>query len=293
VNLRAAAERARPLARRAKARYRAADLATRLAYLRERNKRSSRPIVGDAPVAVSLTTHGRRIQNVFYALESIARSQTKPRRVVLWLDDPSAAADLPESLVRLQRRGLEIGLSSNYGPHTKYYPYVAEQSQHAIPLVTADDDVLYARDWLDALMGAEPAPGEVVCHRARRIELVDDAIAPYAQWGFVTDTRLTGRNFATGVGGVRYPVPLLDALHAAGEEFQSCCPKADDVWLHAIALRNGYRARQLTAIAQERPYVPFGKDVSLWPTNVTQGGNDAAVAATYTDEDVRILRSEP
>ncbi len=285
------------LPHRIRTRWQQATLGRRLARLRRRNENSTSPIVGTAPVAVSLTTHGGRIDNVFYTLETIGLGHARPERVVLWLDDATAAGAPPATLERLRRRGLEIRLTDNYGPHTKYYPFVAELAAHAKPLVTADDDVLYGRDWLAALLaGGELARGtgarEVVCHRARRIQVSAGRIAPYDTWPFATDTRATARTFATGVGGVLYPPEILDALHRAGDGFRSCCPKADDVWLHAITLRTGFRARQLAAVAREGPYVPFGKQQSLWRTNVSEGGNDVAIAATYTAADVRTLVSE-
>ena len=49
----------------------------------------------------------------------------------------------PESLRRLERRGLEVRLTQNYGPHTKYYPSLADAIADGLPLVTADDDILY------------------------------------------------------------------------------------------------------------------------------------------------------
>jgi hypothetical protein len=279
------------LVRRAGTRVRQATLGGRLAWLRRRNERSRESLLGDAPVAVSLTTHGGRIDNVFYAIEAIGAGTARPGRIVLWLDDEAAAAAPPPALERLRTRGLEIRLTRNFGPHTKYYPYVVEKGEHRIPLVTADDDVLYARDWLTALLAGAGGDGarEVVCHRARRIRVDGDRIAPYDTWPFATDTRATVRTFATGVGGVLYPPELLEALHDAGEAFRDCCPKADDVWLHAVTLRSGYRARQLADVAREGPYVPYGKDQSLWRTNVVQGGNDDAIAATYTAADVRAL----
>lgn len=280
-------------ARQVKARWREGVLHARLRRLLRRNERCRSAVVGDAPVVVSLTSHGSRVGNAFYAIESIARGRAKPARLILWLDEADAGS-LPESLERLRRRGLEIGVvTGNFGPHTKYFPYLRSESDLRLPLVTVDDDVLYQPDCLENLVGAAAearAARQVPCHRARRIEFDGDRLAPYETWRLASDTRVTPRNFATGVGGVLYPPELLEALAEAGDGFRELCPRADDVWLHAIALRHGFRARQLNAVAKDGPYVPFGKAVSLWRANVEQGGNDEAIAATYTDDDIRMLR---
>ena len=87
-----------------------------------RFKRSSF-LRGGGPV-VSLTTYGKRIGTVYLTIESIARGYTLPSRVILWLDEESVFDNLPVSLQNLRKRGLEIKLCKNYGPHKKYYPYV-------------------------------------------------------------------------------------------------------------------------------------------------------------------------
>ena len=40
------------------------------------------------------------------------------------------------------------------GPHMKYFPYVNSVSEHTRPLVTADDDKRYSREWLNGLIEA-------------------------------------------------------------------------------------------------------------------------------------------
>lgn len=279
-------------ARRVKAGGRAALVNTRLRHLREINARSRRPITGDSPVVVSMTTHGRRIGDVFYPIECIARGNTRPARFLLWLDDPNLMNALPEPVQRLQSRGLEVLLTENYGPHTKYFPYVSSQERHVLPLVTADDDIIYPPDFLDALLAAPTRDDEVLCHRARTIAISDGRLAPYTQWKFTDHDHPTVLNFATGVGGVRYPPGLLDLLRDAGTGFGACCPRADDVWLHVMSIRNGYRPRQIWPKAREDRTVPGTRASALWPENLGEGGNDAAIAATYTQADIAVLMDE-
>ena len=59
-------------------------------------------------------------------------------------------------------------MSTNYGPHTKYYPYIESVETFEVPLVTADDDSLYTRDWLQKLIADfRKYPEHVNCHLAR------------------------------------------------------------------------------------------------------------------------------
>ncbi|MCU1548155.1 MAG: glycosyltransferase, partial [Arthrobacter sp.] len=133
-----------------------------LVYLRLRNLVARGPVTGSAPVVVSLTTYGNRIHTVSVAIESIARGKVRPQRLLLWLQSPEQFEARPASLRRLERRGLEVLLSANYGSHTKYYPYVQSVERHTVPLVTSDDDVVYPPNWLARLVTAQQQHREAI-----------------------------------------------------------------------------------------------------------------------------------
>ncbi|WP_306893047.1 hypothetical protein [Agromyces albus] len=119
---------------------------------------------------MSLTTHGDRVRRVHLTIETIGRGTVKPSEIFLWLDEPEVVARPPRTIKRLQRRGLSLRLSKNFGPHTKYYPYLLAHDSFDRPLVTADDDMLYPFTWLAGLADASKVhPDEVLCYRARRV----------------------------------------------------------------------------------------------------------------------------
>jgi hypothetical protein len=259
--------------------------------LRSRIVRSS--IIAAGGPVVSLTTHGTRVADVHLAIESIARGHLRPGRVLLWLDNPAALANLPASLQRLVARGLEIRLCENFGPHTKYYPYL-ESERLDQPLVTADDDVIYPRAWLRALAAHHARhPGDVVCHRAREIRFDGDALATYLHWPVCRSTEASVRHLATGVSGVLYPVSLQQVLKQAGRAFRDCCPQCDDLWLHVIAVRAGFRIRQISAEPAHYPSIPDSQACALHLTNLGEGQNDVQALATYSIDDLHMLQSAP
>jgi hypothetical protein len=118
------------------------------------NKFGRKPVNEPGGPVVSLTTYGKRIEKVYFTVESIARGVVRPSRLILWIDEETLLINLPATIRRLQRRGLEILLCKDFGPHKKYYPYVQSQQTFDTPLVTADDDMFYPRDWLKQLAGA-------------------------------------------------------------------------------------------------------------------------------------------
>jgi hypothetical protein len=260
--------------------------------LRFANRWRRASVLGPAPVAVSLTSHGTRIDDVALTVESIAAGSVRPGRLVLWLDDPDRFASLPASLLRLQRRGLEVRLTENYGPHTKYFPYVtSRQGPHTVPLVTADDDVLYPPWWLRTLLAEHRAMPEAVhCYRASVVRVDGDRIAPYDQWPRCKDREANVARFATGVSGVIYPVRMLEELRDRGDAFRAVCPRADDIWLHWVALRTGTAVRQVSRHPVHFPVIRGSQEVTLVSGNVHAGGNDTQIRALYEPEDVSRLR---
>lgn len=253
-----------------------------------RNRFSTKTVVDQDGVTVSLTSHGDRIEHVYYTIESIARGHTRPGRIVLWLDDEKVFDSLPKSLTRLQRRGLDIQITNNYGPHTKYYPYVESLTRHVAPLVTADDDVIYSRPWLAELTHQGLMfPGNIISQRAHFIELSPSgAILPYERWSPSSGSKISARNFATGVSGVLYPPVFLNALRKEGDSFRNFAPRADDVWLHAMALRTGFQVKQVGDRPQHYPTIRGTQSANLWSSNVFGGGNDDQIRSTYTADDL-------
>lgn len=263
--------------------------------LQRRNARSEESIVSVVGPVVSLTSYGRRIDTVFLTIESIASGSFLPSRIILWLDHEPTFQNLPDSLIRLKRRGLEVCLTVNYGPHTKYYPYIKVTRLFEVPLVTADDDILYPHDWLKRLAEAHSEePAVINCYRARVIAFEGEALAGYEHWELCRETTPKTRHFATGVSGVIYPPMFLDVLRDAGTAFTDCCPRADDIWLHVQALRAGYKVRQFVSKATHFPILPNTQQMALQHSNWgSQGGNDSQAAATYKREDLKALhRSE-
>jgi hypothetical protein len=261
--------------------------------LRSQNRFSKRSVIAAGGPVVSLTTYGVRIQSVYLAIESIAAAPFLPSRFILWLDDSGAFHKLPNTLKRLQARGLEVRLTDNLGPHTKYYPTLGVMEDLSQPLVIADDDQLYTRDWLSRLMGAyRENPGVVNCSRAHVIQLLENRIAPYMTWKACASDKPSMLHFATGVSGIALPPALLQQLKNSGTQFRSLCPAADDIWLHVNALRAGLQTRQIRPWPRNFPVIPGTQEQTLMQANVHNSQNDVQIARTYTSQDIATLQQE-
>ena len=267
-------------------------LTCRMLWLSSINRYSNRPVTQSEGPVVSLTSYGKRIQKVYYPIESIGRGTVRPSRLILWLDENAAFDDPPATLRRLMGRGLELRLCNNYGPHTKFYPYVDSEQTFRMPLISADDDVLYPKFWIQGLVEAyQQFPDVINCYLAKTITICNDQIGNYLGWRINVSTDASYRYMAHGVNGVIYPPSYLMALKRAGKGFEYCCPKADDIWCHVQAIRAGFQVRQIRPKAKRFPALPGTQEDGLWVQN-NNGGNDRQVRATYSVEDFEIMRGD-
>jgi hypothetical protein len=122
--------------------------------------------------------------------------------------------------------------------------------------------------------------------------LSDGKIVPYREWPLCESADPSYRTIATGVSGVIYPRALLEELKSAGTDFETRCPRADDLWLHVRAIRSGFHIRQIQPEAILFPLIPGTQVTSLWAENWEQDdGNDRQLAVTYESSDLELFES--
>ncbi len=266
----------------------------RMSELLARNLTSSAKAVASGGPVVSLTSFGQRARTVAFTIESIAAGELLPSRLILWLDEPELLRAPPTMLKRLMARGVEVLPTQNFGPHKKYFPYVQQTESFDVPLVTADDDVLYPKTWLSRLMARYVEhPGDVHCYRARVVALSGSSFEPYSSWRECDKTSASHRHFSIGMAGVLLPPPVLRELKRSGESFRESCPRTDDIWLNLHAQRVGARVRQVSDKPDYFMLLPGTQKVGLLHTNVGGGGgNDSALRAVYSATDLERLRQE-
>lgn len=69
------------------------------------------------------------------------------------------------------------------------------------------------------------------------------------------------------------------------------CPNADDVWLHANALRAGNQVRQIWSQPMRFPFAPDTQGSGLYHSNVILARNDDQIRNTYSDREVDLLEA--
>lgn len=245
--------------------------------------------VKDHEIIVSLTTIPSRINIVPVCIESLLRQRYKPNRIILWLSETELnEKKLPDSLLKLKDRGLEIRFCKDIRSHTKYF-YALKENPDAI-LVTVDDDIFYPSNMLKVLINIHKMyPEYIICNRAHKILFDDDKnIKKYSEWcwespGFQGPSHSL---LQTGVYGVLYPPKSLNEEVLNKEKFLKLCPKADDIWLKIMAVLNGTMVMKVKPRSRNFIIINGTQTENLNSYNVTEGGNDQQLKNLINEYDI-------
>ena len=261
--------------------------------LRLLNRLSSRTMLSQTGPTLSMTTYGIRFQTAHISLEAIARGTTRPSRAVLFVDDETLYNHPTKGLQRLVKRGLEIKLVENFGPHTKYFPFIEMMEDFERPHATGDDDHIYPKWWLQRLaLSIEKMPGALHAYRAHCIRLNEEGTEalPYLEWGPGITEEPTNLNFYTSSMGEIYSPEFLRIAQQRGREFLEVCPKNDDLWLTSLAIEENVPISVIDGINRTFPAIPASQQLTLEATNVFGGYNDVQIKDTFTEEILAKLR---
>ena len=219
---------------------------------------------------VSLTTHGRRLFEVYLAIESIMQGSMKPNRIVLWLSKDIQGEPLPQTLMNQIKRGLVVMYTDDIGPYTKLVPALTDYPNSI--LVTIDDDILYPYDTLELLYSAYQKYPRCICANRIMDVTLDNQGQPASlpTWKELDNKeRISRLNFFEGVGGVLYPPHCFTSEVVNQSVFASICPTADDVWFNCMAILSN-----TSVVPADKHYFRFPllinasvQDSALWRIN--------------------------
>lgn len=208
------------------------------------------------PIIVGLTSIRSRLEDASLAVESILDQSIKADQIVLWLSEEphlldDGVTEIPPSLKKLIDRGLKIRWTENIGPYRKLIATAKLMNRKDCLLVTADDNVIYPKNWLKGLKEAyEKHEGCVICYNGKIISKADRldrfftkySLKPYTKWiktEEVEDDAKLGPSldvFPIGKEGVLYPSKLLHEELFNKSIYMKMAPDNDDVWFKAITM---------------------------------------------------------
>ncbi len=235
---------------------------------------SQKNSVDNNSIIVSLTSYPARIETVNQTIESILYQTKKPYKVILWLAPeqfPNKEQDLPKQLLDLIPQGLTIDWYHDIKSYKKLIPTLIKYPNDII--VTADDDILYEKEWLEKLyISYLNNPNYIHCHRAHKIQLDEkNRIKEYRKWKkHIFNVSPTFLNFKTTGGGVLYPPYSLHKDVFNEEKFMKLSPTGDDIWFWAMAVLNNKKINIVKNNIQELNIIDGSQKETLYSINKEQ-----------------------
>lgn len=240
---------------------------------------SSRKVVDNAPIIISLTSYYKRFDILYLVLESLFQQDyQEDYEIILYLsqEDIDKFGGMPIKVEKLIERGLQVKIvDENIRSYKKVF-YVADQNKNK-SIVTVDDDVYYPSWWLKTMMDSvADNPNTVIAYRGHYILNKENVVLSYREWlsnsNNFFDEQALYSFMPTGTSGVYYPLNALQGLSETKEKFVELCPHADDLWLKYITVINGFKAKRI--LNKNIHFLILKDGDSLMKINVEDGGND-------------------
>lgn len=237
----------------------------------------------DRKVICSLTSFPARIDNIWVSIETVMRQTYKPDAIILWLAELQFPDHkLPESLVKLQDKGLTIRfVDEDLRSHKKYY-YVLQKYKDA-NVILLDDDLYYPEGLIENLVSmSKKNPNAICATRVHKMTYKDGQLCSYRDWihNFNCRHEVDDRDlFITSGAGTLIPPHSLSDDMFNKEVFCRICFLADDVWLTFQCKKAGTRIVTSNKYDKDEITIPSSQKVKLVNENVICGGNDQQIKA--------------
>lgn len=232
-------------------------------------------------VIVSLTSFPARIENVYLTIYSLFLQTYKPDRIVLWLAESQFQdKQLPDTLLELQKRGLEIKFCLDYKSHKKYYWALQEQQENEV-VITFDDDIIYDLRSIERAMKSHHIyPKSIVVNMSRRVALShDNDVLSYKYWkpNIRLGRKPSFRNSPLTGSGCLYPFNVLRKSAFDFETIQRLAFNVDDLWIYVQSVLSDTTIVAVNNQAKSFTTTTGSQEFKLTDLNCAGGGNDVAI----------------
>lgn len=237
---------------------------------------------------ISFTTFGHRLKSSEYTIKSIVNGDVLPEKIYLYIakKDHAPLSKRPFIKKLLSLEYLKLVIVEDLGPYTKLF-YALKQHKTK-NIVICDDDIMYSKDWFEALIKSRKKWNNnrvISCHRAHLVKVKNNKIISYNDWDKVIQEPINPNEmiFPTGTGGVLFPPNSISNLATNKSLFMKLSPKNDDIWFWFSALHSDCKfvlAERNTSLEQNI-FFPSSQDISLFHENVGLNRNDIQVQACF------------
>ncbi|MGX2983497.1 hypothetical protein [Helicobacter sp. 23-1045] len=263
------------------------------------------PLKNDTPKGdfiASLTTFPARIGILKYALHSIFSQNLAAKKVILVLSKAEfdeANAKIPQEVLEFQKYGLEImWVAQNLRQYNKIIPILRAFPNENI--ITIDDDIYYDKKTFETLWRAHLSDKSAIwAHKSRIVPFSATKIDDFFEWKIIRKRNKKWQNrprfdiFLEGCGGVFYPPNSLHCDVCDEKKFMNLAPKADDIWLWAMAVIKGTKIACVSPplMGDGAAFTNSANNPALWQHNMN-GGNDRQMRGVLAEypQILRILQ---
>jgi hypothetical protein len=204
-------------------------------------------------IIVSLTSIPTRFNTLHLVIRSILNQSTLPDKIVLWLSPEykkfgsCSLENLPKSLLKLQKRGLEIYWTKDIGSYRKLLPSLKKFPQDII--ITIDDDIFYFRHTIKPLYDAYLKHGKnsVYCRESICVKKTKEGKILRKGYNYSDKNNHKVLCFSGG-NGVLYPKDVMpkEIFNESVRE-KLAGYEDDDAWFNVMVLLNKKKIFQVNS----------------------------------------------
>ncbi len=240
-------------------------------------------------VIVSLTSYPARINEVALSIKTLFLQTYKPDSIILWLASsqfPRREKDLPDAVLELIGRGLEINFCEDYKSHKKYFYSLQRQRPDEL-VMTFDDDIFYRPNTIQLAVNLHNKyPDAVIVNDSPRVSFsADGSPKPYSQWDrrYNSLAEPSYLNAILSGSGCLYPYGALPKEAFDWDAIKECgAVGTDDLWVYVCAVANGRKIAMTVPEAKTFSLVTPSQSESLGAANHATNQNDIAFSKLLT-----------
>lgn len=218
----------------------------------------------------TLTTFPDRIDSVQYTIKSLFNQSVKPDRIVLWLaEEEFHNFKFPDSIIELQKRGLEIRYCDNLYGHKRYYKLLDEQKDNEL-LIMFDDDIIFPYYMIERLYDKwKEYPDAIICDRGQLLTFNGDEVLNPGRWSSISEVGIDSPSYrilASPGGGCLVPPGSLYKDANNPDKIKKYAIKTGDIWLMFMAVQNNtkiirtYKYHRTFILSESQQTVQLGKE---------------------------------
>ena len=194
-------------------------------------------------IVVSISCAEENFDNFEYTLYSIFNQSVSPDNVVLWISNQYELSELPYSITKFVKNGLDIRFVDDKDSYTKII-YALKEFRDCI-IVIADDNIFYPRNWLSKLYHSYITnPDDIHVHSALIAADKKGSLCPYKEWRkHALSKSASYKNFPVCECGVLYPPNCFVKDVLREDIYKNKANTGWEIWSWVMSVVSGRKIR--------------------------------------------------